>query len=78
MFDHTHFNGIAADEDDSMISIFVTRLYFTMTTVSTIGYGDITPKSIKVRCATIFLQLIVTLGFIMQIFQWEGKSSIQT
>ena len=38
-----HFNGI--DDDEPFVMIPLNRLYFVMTTLSTVGYGDISPKS---------------------------------
>ena len=43
---------------------FMNRLYFTMTTVSTVGYGDISPRSNTAKVLTISLQAIVTIGLV--------------
>ena len=39
MFDKGHFNGLDAEEH--LHQRIFNRLYFTMTTTSTVGYGDI-------------------------------------
>lgn len=37
-----HFHGI---EDERFDERFLNRFYFVMTTLSTVGYGDVSPKS---------------------------------
>ena len=37
-----HFNGL---DDERLSERLINRLYYVMTTVSTVGYGDISPKS---------------------------------
>lgn len=37
-----HFNGL---EDERAGERLINRLYYVMTTVSTVGYGDISPKT---------------------------------
>ena len=37
-----HFNGL---EDERVGERLINRLYYVMTTVSTVGYGDISPKT---------------------------------
>lgn len=37
-----HFNGL---DDERLGERLLNRLYYVMTTVSTVGYGDISPKS---------------------------------
>lgn len=37
-----HFNGL---EDERIGERLINRLYYVMTTVSTVGYGDISPKT---------------------------------
>ena len=44
-----HFNGIKRNDD-----AFINSLYFSFTTFSTVGYGDISPKS---RTAKLFVML---------------------
>ena len=60
LLDNSHFNGLETEEH--IHERIINRLYFTMTTVSTVGYGDITPRSIPCRIITMLLMLIVTIG----------------
>ena len=55
----THFHGISQDSDKSTIGAFFNRLYFSTVTVTTVGYGDITPKSIVARTITMIAIFIV-------------------
>ena len=54
------WNGIMNDE----IS-YLDSLYYTMVTTSTIGFEDITPKSKRAKCLTLFIifNLVFTLIF---------------
>ena len=67
--DHTHFKGIEEEDDRDLFSKVKTRLYFSMTTLSTVGYGDIVPKSDIARSITIIMQLMIMLS----IRNWFGK-----
>lgn len=53
------FNGLTSEDDDTFWKKFVNRLYFATTTVSTIGYGDITPKSTRMRYTIAIVQLFM-------------------
>tara|TARA_B110000908_G_C10234295_1_gene442403 strand:- start:112 stop:459 length:348 start_codon:yes stop_codon:yes gene_type:complete len=48
--DHEDWNGIEEEDDDTILSKLFNRFYFAMTTSTTVGYGDISPKSTKARC----------------------------
>ena len=64
LFDYTHWNGIEKKNDDTIQNKILNRLYFITTTVSTSGYGDITPKSRLCRIIVIILQTFVLFGII--------------
>ena len=53
----THFNGLKED------SSFLDSLYFSIVTLTTIGYGDISPKSSIMKIVVICQQLIVYVAF---------------
>ena len=55
-FDHTHWKGLVVDDDVNVFERFMTRLYFTSTTMSTVGYGDIVPKTHSCRNVVVMLQ----------------------
>jgi len=56
----------AADFTSKMDNSFVTRLYFTLVTAATIGYGDISPSSTRGRLAVVmhsmFMLIVSTLA----------------
>lgn len=72
-FDHTHFNGIEEESDQGYDKI-LNRLYFVLTSLSTIGYGDISPKTQPCRYVTILLQAFVCIEFISSFLYWKKKS----
>ena len=44
-------------------SLYITSLYFTVTTIVTVGYGDITPYNNHERSFVIFLMLVGVISF---------------
>lgn len=56
--DARHFTGISASTDAHLVRAFFDRLYFTITTFTTIGLGDITPASIRARSVVMFIALV--------------------
>lgn len=61
-FDHTHWNGIEEENDQTMSEKVMNRFYFLSTTFSTAGYGDITPKTTMTKMIVILIQLFVTIS----------------
>ena len=59
--DYRHFNGILKKNDKNLSDAFLTRFYFVLTTFTTIGYGDITPRSNRARLITIFIILLIMI-----------------
>ena len=59
--DYRHFNGILKKDDRKLSDAFLTRFYFVLTTFTTIGYGDITPKSTRARVITVFIILLIMI-----------------
>ena len=57
--DYRHFKGIDRLEDLYWGDAFLNRFYFVLTTFTTIGYGDITPKSKRARILTISILLFI-------------------
>lgn len=43
--------------------LYVTSFYFTVTTIMTVGYGDITPDSVSEKIITVMLMLIGVVLF---------------
>lgn len=59
--DYTHWNGIAKNNDNTILKKFLNRLYFSSITLSTVGYGDITAKSRINMFITILFNVFVIL-----------------
>jgi hypothetical protein len=55
------YRGGYNDMDD--IDLFVTSVYFTVTTIVTVGYGDIGPVNTGEKVICIFLMLIGVISF---------------
>ena len=60
-FDYTHWNGILEEEDKSIVKKIFNRYYFVTTSISTIGYGDISPKSYSCKFIVSLLQILVAM-----------------
>lgn len=61
----THFNGINTELDKNILVAWFHRFYFILTTLTTIGYGDITPLSIRAKLF-IVLTMFFVIGVIMK------------
>ena len=57
-----HFHGL---EDEQLSDRILNRLYYVMTTVSTVGYGDISPKSSSAKLVGIAIMttMLATVVF---------------
>ena len=64
LFDHTHFDGFGELDDSTIYKKVFNRLYFTITTVSSVGYGDISPKTTDIRCVVMLLQTILIFAIV--------------
>ena len=69
------WNGIEPERDITLGDKFFNRFYFTTISLSTIGYGDISPKSNKLRGLTIVFAIIIIIEFITFVFEtkWNTK-----
>jgi len=65
--DVEHWKGINKENDKNIYDKFFNRLYFSFTTMSTIGYGDISPVS-KTARSLVLLQMFLFLLNIYLIF----------
>lgn len=54
-----HFLGIDETEDKRPWSAFVNRLYFSAVSLSTIGFGDIAPKSERAKLLSTAVSIFV-------------------
>jgi len=67
-YDHTHFKGF--DEEDDKGGKILNRLYFTMTTFSSTGYGDISPNSNELKVLSMILQFILVIAMMAGILEF--------
>jgi hypothetical protein len=65
--DSRHFYGLDKEKDKIFWHAFITRLYFVLITFTTIGYGDISPRTIECRILTIFIILSVFI-LVLKVF----------
>ena len=54
-------------QDSSIIEQYVNSLYWAITTMTSIGYGDITPKSSLERLITVFLMCVASGAYALLI-----------
>lgn len=54
------WKGLDSENDETLGQKFMNRLYFSMTTLSTVGYGDISPKSNWAR-----LLVMIQMGLVL-------------
>lgn len=54
-----HFRGIDEAEDKRPWPAFVNRLYFSAVSLSTIGFGDIAPKSERAKLLSTAVSILV-------------------
>tara|TARA_Y100000817_G_scaffold313611_1_gene310119 strand:+ start:1572 stop:1883 length:312 start_codon:yes stop_codon:yes gene_type:complete len=73
--DPEEWNGIDPETDKTLLEKFFNRLYFTTITFSTIGYGDISPKSNKLRALTILFALAMIIEFFTFIFETKWNTN---
>jgi len=65
IFDHTHWNGIDEQTDKNIWSKFLDRFYFSSNTISSVGYGDISPKSNICKTVIIIFNLTIIIHLII-------------
>ncbi len=59
--DASHFKGIDSKDDKNIFHAFFNRFYFVVTTITTIGYGDIVPISMRARMITLFIIIFIVV-----------------
>ena len=53
-----HWKGLTEENDKTLFDKFFNRFYFSLTTMTTIGYGDIAPVS-KTARSIVLLQMFI-------------------
>lgn len=61
LLSHDHFSGIDEEEDKNLFNRIFNRLYLITSTLSSVGFGDISPKSTMARGIIMILQLFIIL-----------------
>jgi len=61
-FDYHHWNGITKEDDEE--NRLINRLYFVLSTLSTTGYGDVTPKTKNMKIIVMVFQFILLISLI--------------
>ncbi len=59
----SHFTGMTKENDKSVGDKVFNRFYFSTVTLTTLGYGDISPKSKTARSITLVFALLIFFGF---------------
>lgn len=67
LFDYTHFNGIKKEDDKHLHKKIFNRFYYTISTLSSAGFGDITPKSYPTKIISTILQFILIVSVMSSI-----------
>ena len=62
---HSDWHGLTQDSDGDIS--FLDSCYYTLVTFSTIGYGDITPKSNRAKIMT----MIIVVGLILNVYMLD-------
>lgn len=62
--DSSDWNGIDPKTDRTFLEKFMNRLYFSVVTFSTVGYGDISPKTHKARMLVMTQILFNIIGVV--------------
>lgn len=59
-----HFNGITKEADQTFGDKLFNRFYFSLVTATTLGYGDISPKSRTARTVVMVFLAVMFFGFL--------------
>lgn len=68
-WDTEHWTGIEKEEDILICDKFFNRMYFSFMTFSTIGFGDISPKSKQMKSVIMAMSVVILVGFVHIIFK---------
>jgi hypothetical protein len=59
--DYRHFNGLNRWDDANIYQAMFDRFYFILVTISTMGYGDISPATNRAKGSVIIIVLFVVV-----------------
>ncbi len=60
-YETNDWNGIKEEEDKTLLQKLFNRYYFTMISFTTIGFGDITPNTIRLKMLMIIYSFIILI-----------------
>tara|TARA_B100001094_G_C18083087_1_gene746293 strand:- start:975 stop:1256 length:282 start_codon:yes stop_codon:yes gene_type:complete len=63
-YDSSHWNGLDESNDETPLQKINNRLYFSVISCSSIGYGDISPQTHRMKGLTMILALVVIVELI--------------
>lgn len=61
-YDYTHFTGINKEDELTYGDKFFNRLYLVCCSLSSIGYGDISPRTKPVRFLIVVVSVLMVYG----------------
>ena len=73
-YDTKSWNGLEEQQDDTFAKKLGNRMYFTIISFSSIGYGDITPKTGLLKAITSILAMIVIIELMSFVFDFKWRS----
>jgi glucose uptake protein GlcU len=59
--DYRHFTGLNRRDDANIYQALFDRFYFVLVTISTMGYGDISPVSNRAKASVIIIIMFVVV-----------------
>ena len=62
LYDSAHWNGLSNENDNTLTQKIENRTYFSMTTLSTVGFGDISPKTMLARLIVASQMIFIIIG----------------
>jgi len=67
-----HFGGIDAVRSDNSLSYaYFIRMYFLMTTLTTIGFGDMTPASVRAKVLVMCIMFFIVIVILKVLDNWR-------
>lgn len=60
-YDSKDWNGLEEEQDKTLSQKIFNRCYLSMISVSTIGFGDITPRTPVLKCIMMIYSLLILL-----------------
>ena len=62
-FENNEDSWLPADSDIAPSDLYLTSFYFTITTITTVGYGDISAATFAERIVAVFIMFVGVIVF---------------